>query len=281
MTALELDFLRTRLPPEQVTQFRHFLKRDGTGGVCPFFDEELWGCGIYEIRPFSCRVFGHFREEGTTLPPVCVFRGQEEIFRSGHYYETVPEGVNLRELGRDYWPYQKSEDFIFSETVQEHGPGVREEDPLGYALFVQSQGRPLEALQFLADRDVEETPFALYCVALMLEEIGSFERAAQALEQALAEAPHCVPLHFRLACNELSLGNSEKACAHLKATLSLKSTHSPALGMLGAHCLLNEEFASAVQYLTQAVGLEPANESFLKLLKTAKEKAPGTGPEAS
>lgn len=105
VTALEIDYIRRNEGAEAIQEFRRFLKRDGEVDVCPYFDEEIWGCGIYTSRPFSCRLFGHYRSEDSQLPQVCVFRGQEQIFSGHSYYESVPQAVQLRTLVRRYWPF--------------------------------------------------------------------------------------------------------------------------------------------------------------------------------
>ena len=266
VTALELDFIESRVGPEKLPSFRRFLKRDGEVEVCPYFDEESWGCGIYEVRPFSCRLFGHFRSQESRLPEVCVFRGQEEIFQTTSYYQAVPQAEALRTLVRRYWPFQASRTIEFSTPVSDEASPEPWGDALEQALFWQARGELQKALETLAESDLEQTPYALYCLSLILEGLGLQADAVQALEEALLEAPDCAPLHFRLACNLYGCGGHDDAVIHFKRTLDLCPEKIEAWALLGAHYLRNGSSEEARTCLVRALELDPQNSTYERML---------------
>lgn len=266
VTSLELDFIEDRVGPTKLPSFRRFLQRDGEIAVCPFFDDESWGCGIYPFRPFSCRLFGHYRSQESRLPEVCVFRGQEQIFQTTAYYRAVPQAEALRALVRRYWPYQAAR---ATELRAPGGGGASSEpwgDALEQALFWQAQGELTRALETLAESDLEQTPYVLYCLSLILEGLGLQSEAARALEEALQEAPDCAPLHFRLACNLYGCGRREDAVTHFERTLDLWPEKTEAWALLGAHHLQSGSSEKARSCLLRALELEPSNSTYEKML---------------
>lgn len=232
VTDLELDFLAEKIGSEKVEEFRRFARRDGSVVLCPYFDEELWGCGVYSARPFSCRLFGHYRRNDQALPEVCVFKGQEKVFARGDYYREVPEATTLRDLVRRFWPYRREVEESYGSDV---GESVLEEqdDALDRALALQSQGHLQEALQTLASSELEEIPYVMYCLALILEGLGFHEEALRALGQALDEVPELALLRFRLACNLVALQRFPEAIDELQHLLLQTPEHDDARALLG------------------------------------------------
>jgi tetratricopeptide (TPR) repeat protein len=282
VTELEFEYIEDRVGPHRAQAFREFVKRDGGREVCPHFDEEIWGCGIYSHRPYSCRVFGHYRIRETELPNVCVFRGQEHLFEARSFYQEVPEADRLRELSRLFWPFWADEYGSKNQTAvggPESGPLLRSGtslhlgDPLDQALALQAQGDLQGALELLAQSDIEETPYALYCLSLILEGLGHYEDAARALEQALQDAPECGPIHFRRACNLLAVGRTEAATVALRQTVELTPDHVQALGLLGGQLLRDGLFKEAAEHLLEAVRLDPQNASLRRLLDLASSRS--------
>lgn len=47
-------------------------------GHCPFQEGTL--CGIYPVRPYCCRVYGHYDYLGKNLLEGCVYRGHATIY---------------------------------------------------------------------------------------------------------------------------------------------------------------------------------------------------------
>jgi Fe-S-cluster containining protein len=269
VTALEIDYLAARVGQERLAEFKRFLRRDGEVAVCPYFDQEQWGCGIYRHRPFSCRVFGHFRSQGTTLPEVCVFRGQEKLFRAIDYYASVPKAADLRELSRSYWPYQQ-EYFRTGEGPLEPVPLPSEAqagDALDRALRLLSHGNLHQALAEFEASDLPSTPLVLYCLSLVFEGLGRHRDARTALEAALDEAPDCLPLWFRLACNLCADGQMDEAEAAFRRTLELNPDHALAHGLLGGKLLNEGRREEALNHLRAATSLEPESATFRRWLE--------------
>lgn len=87
-----LDYLNKQFPFTPLETLFDFSK---SGRLCPFKDPETRNCKIYEVRPFSCRMFGR------KLPPV--FWGMEVT-------EKQAEGVFCADLRIDEENRQK--DFL-------------------------------------------------------------------------------------------------------------------------------------------------------------------------
>lgn len=221
VTRVELDFIASRVGPERVEAFQRFANRQGDP-VCPYYDE---GCTIYQHRPFSCRVFGHYRSAGSVLPSVCVFLGREKV-------ASPPEHRAFRRLAEEYWLYAVHRDAQAGPSA-ESAPANLESEAV--------------------------TPYARYCRALAHEQAGRLEEAIEELGLALREAPHSHVLHFRLGCNQFSLGLRREALASFEATVRLHPGQAMGWGFLGICSLLLAENGRAREALEQAVALDPHN----------------------
>lgn len=268
VTRLELDYIAERVGSERMDTFKQFLARDGHVEVCPYFDEQAWGCGIYAHRPYSCRVFGHHRQQGTALPAVCVFAGQEKVFGVREFYTAVPLAAELRDLVRRYWPYQADHfdeaapDPKEGSTVSCPGAG----DALDRALALMAQDRLQAALEEFEASDLPSTPYVLYCLSLVFEGLERHADACQALEVAIEQAPDCVPLWFRLACNRYSQGQDAESERAFLGTLELNPNHALAHSLLGGHYRRQGQKEEALSHLRRARELAPQLESFRRLL---------------
>jgi Fe-S-cluster containining protein len=274
VTAIELDLIALRVGTERLTEFRRFLRRDGQVELCPYFDEQIWGCGIYRHRPYSCRVFGHHRSSDTRLPDVCVFSGQERIFEVAQYYQAVPLAAELRELSRGYWPYQR-EHFPNAERLEQagfdsHPTAAPAGDALDRSLLRMASGELEQALQELEASDLPSTPYVLYCLSLIFEGLARHDDAVTALEVALEQAPECCPLWFRLACNLTSLGQLWRAEQAFRRSIELQPEHSQAHGLLGGLLLGQGLATAALPLLERAQDLDPSSEPIRRLLQRAR-----------
>lgn len=275
VTRLELDYIGHRVGWERVEKFQRFLARDGQIALCPYFDEQAWGCGIYAQRPYSCRVFGHYRDQTSALPPVCVLAGQEKIFGISEYYQAVPLAAELRDLVRRYWPFQTAHFEKAAPDPQEGSTTVKPGagDALDRALHLMSQNRLQEALCEFEASELPSTPYVLYCLSLVFEGLERHADACQALEVALEQAPDCVPLWFRLACNRYSQGRDLESEKAFLRTLELNPNHALAHGLLGAHYQRQGQTEAALRHLRQAHRLAPELESFSRLLQACPDEA--------
>ncbi len=286
VTAFELELIADRIGEERLESFRRFLQRTGEIEVCPYFDEKIWGCGIYAVRPYSCRVFGHHRSQRSRLPEVCVFAGQESIFGVGEYLAKVPLAAELKELARSFWPYQRECDSP-SECPEDtsHPEGTShfdhdsppvysvmgvashsEGDALDRALNLMNRGLLLEALAEFEASDLPSTPYVMYCLSLVFEGLERHGDACTALQVALQQAPDCAPLWFRLGCNRYSLGQLESGAQAFQRTVELDPGHALAHALLGSHYLEHGEHERARSYLTHSLTLrfDPRVESWLQ-----------------
>ena len=272
VTRLERDYIAEHVGSERMDTFKQFLARDGQIEICPYFDEKVWGCGIYAHRPYSCRVFGHHRQESTALPAVCVFTGQEKIFGVRGFYNAVPLAAELRDLVRHYWPYQADHfdeaapDPKEGSTVTHPGTG----DALDRALALMAQDRLQDGLNEFEASDLPSTPYVLYCLSLVFEGLERHANACQALEVAIEQAPECVPLWFRLACNRYSEGKNQESEKAFLRTLELNPNHAMAHGLLGGHYQRQGQKQEALRHLRRAHELAPQLDSFRRLLNSCE-----------
>lgn len=257
VTPVELELIASRVGEERLESFQRFLKRNGEVEVCPYFDDEIWGCGIYQQRPYSCRVFGNYRRVDTRLPEVCVFSGQEWIFGVGEYLTSVPLALELKELARAFWPYQR-EQFQGGEAGEGGlATAEGEGDALDCALALMNEGRLEEALLTFERSELPSTPYVLYCLALVFEGLERYGDARTALAAALESAPECGPLWFRLACNLTSLGESERAEEAFCKVIEIDPQHALAHALLGSHALKDGRFQKAAVNLARSLKLAP------------------------
>lgn len=271
VTELELEYLAGRVGGEKIEEFRKFARRDGTIALCPYFDETIWGCGVYSVRPFSCRLFGHYRREDQFMPPVCVFAGQEKIFACGAYYREVPEAVSLRDLVRRFWPYRRARED--TQAFASGTPALEEgEDALDRALALQAQGRLQEALETLAQSELEEIPYVMYCLALILEGLGFHEEALRALRQALEEVPELPLLRFREACNLVALKRFDEAVTVLDALFAEDPVHSDAGALLAGCYFTLGKMEQARAVLLAVLEQAPGHPSAMRMLPLVEQE---------
>jgi tetratricopeptide (TPR) repeat protein len=114
VTGIELAYLAARGGrTAQPTAFVAYLaqERDESGAlrhpVCPHYASSAGergegGCSVYAARPFSCRVFGHWRLDDSALPTDCVFEGTETRFTQSSYFAEVPQARRLVALEVEY-----------------------------------------------------------------------------------------------------------------------------------------------------------------------------------
>ncbi|CAN0467431.1 unnamed protein product, partial [Phaeothamnion confervicola] len=109
---MEFDLIDARVGPEVAREFRRYINRERIDNqsqgaplvypTCPNYDFNKGGCGIYEHRPFACRVFGHMRPQSTQFPTGCQFTGYEKVFADSEYFQRVPQAREIRRLSREF-----------------------------------------------------------------------------------------------------------------------------------------------------------------------------------
>lgn len=82
---LELENIKRYVNNERlINMFKDFANNaviriwGSTAGNCPFQDGAL--CGIYPVRPYYCRIYGHYDYRGKSLLKGCVYQGYAVIY---------------------------------------------------------------------------------------------------------------------------------------------------------------------------------------------------------
>lgn len=263
VTSLELDYLESHVGQDKTQRFLEFLARR-PDTVCPYYDR---GCTVYEVRPYSCRAFGHFRREDTPLPQVCVFRGQEKIFGVKEHRRRLPESDELASLSRRYWahriPREQGEQTLYQAA------GL--DESLARALELLRDGRSDEAIELIT-QDSSTDPFSLYCKSLMLEEADRPDLSYQLIRAALPQAPHSADLWHRAGVALLALGQPDDASQAFRRSLQLHSAQPFLWGLLGLLCFQAQDLEEAARCFEAALELEPGHPVFSQRLHEVREK---------
>lgn len=266
VSELELELIATRTP---VQDFRAYLERATTPEgellhpVCPNYRNG--GCGIYDVRPMSCRLFGHVREAGTQMPEGCAFTGHEREFARTDYFKAVPETARMRKLTREFrvlLPVARE------YVVPSGGAGealeadfLDPDDAQDRALLLQVQGRWQEALEELL-AEAEPSAYLDYSLGLVLGSLDRHEEALAAFLRAFREAPERADLPYYAGYHLLMLGRGEEGRGLLEEAVRLDPGHSLALGFLGYHHLQSGDAARAREYFGRASAADPGNPYF-------------------
>ena len=258
VTELELGLLARHYGPERAQDFRRFASRerrpDGqfTFDPCPNLGPE--GCSVYPHRPFSCRVFGHYRLEHTRLPDECHFRGSERSLPHQDYYRSFPGAEDLRVLSRDYQMLRPN---LPPDPAASHDPGggavgLNLEDPLDRALAALSRGEEVE----VAPPGPDAPLFAHYVRALWAGQHEHHEEALQRYQWVLDHCPERYDLKAFLGFHAFQIGRFELAeQAWLE---SLAGAVQPlTLAFLGYLYQHRGEWQQAADFFGAAAELEP------------------------
>ncbi|HEY4001808.1 MAG TPA: tetratricopeptide repeat protein [Candidatus Xenobia bacterium] len=275
---MELANIAHHVGEEKAEAFRQYTghHRDDSGAFlhaqCPFYNDATRGCGIYTFRPFSCRIFGHFRANNSTFPKGCVFHGKEQTFEPQEYTQKVPYARQLRELMRVYMAvadnapvrYVSISSMASSTPTQDDLSLLDMDDPYDKAMLHQVRGEYPQALQCLAQAWQKEgdKPYLLSAIGLTFEFIGNHAEAISAFTRALQQEPDCAAFHYHIGYNSLSMGDSEQARVHLMRTIELNPRHALATGFLGYMALIAGNVEEGARYMEEATRLDPDNGYF-------------------
>ena len=256
VTDLELSLLEREHGTEVAQNFARYARRerDAAGAflyeVCPNWTEE--GCRVYEERPFSCRVFGHYRASGTRLPDPCVYRGEEVAFPPRQYYDVVPGALRLRELSRDF--QLRRAPLVGGEASPEPGGvGLNLADPWDLALHQISQGRPC----VLPPESEGESVFASYVRALVLGEAGQHEEALVQYRRVLESCPQRADLMTFAGFHAFQVGRFEEAEQLWIRALSVDGRNPLTYSFLGYLANHRERWQEAADFFAAAAELQP------------------------
>lgn len=258
--------------------FREYAerRRDAHGAllheICPFYDDARRGCSIYAHRPFSCRVFGHFRMRGTRLPDDCVFEPTVREVNAAGYFREVPLARNLRALQREHDLRTPAPAAGSGESASEVLRRVREtldpDDPFDLALAAQIEGRHEEALRILQEAQAERSddPHLLLSLGNVLDALGRTPEAIGAYNRVLSIDPSYQRAWTHLGFSRLELGDAPGARDAFDHAVSIAPTDAVARGFLGwltmGTATTHEAFGEAAHHLREATRLDPSNTPF-------------------
>lgn len=279
---LELAYVAWKVGSEAADRLARYVsrERDAEGRLsferCPHYDQ---GCTIYPHRPFSCRVFGHFREAGTSLPEGCTFTGREIEFERPDYYRLVPGARELRPLLREFSLLARQAPGAGSGGPPEADLSwLDSEDPVDRALSHMAAHDFSAALELLL-QELEQQPdgsgFVWHTLGLVY---GLLERPRPALEafrRAVALLPDHVECLSQLGSSLMLVGELPEGMQVLARVVELEPSHAASHGLLGYGYLLQQRPLLAARHLERALELDPDNPFYARRLEQARLKPPG------
>jgi tetratricopeptide (TPR) repeat protein len=268
VSSLELEWIAQRESRPVSERFRAYLERQRNAQgelrfpICPNYQD---GCQIYSVRPFSCRTFGRFREQGTKLPDGCVFVGSEVIYAARDYFQALPQSRPLRALTREFELFLRSPQSHYEST---QGPGTTAEaaeffqhgDELDRALALQAQGRLEEALEQVLS--APEGNYREYSLALLYSIQDNHLEAAQHFSALARRIPSRAEFHYYAGYHMLFMGRVAEAVAALHQAVQAEPDHSMSWGLLGYLDFQKGRWMEAAEYFRQARQADPSNPFF-------------------
>lgn len=277
---LELEWMQSRLGAPAVDRFRAYLERvaDPEGGLlyptCPNYreatPEQAGGCGVYAERPFSCRVFGHYRATGSAYPVDCVFDASTAEFSPGRYFATVPRTDRLRWLIREF---QLLSGPARTGAVAAHEAAaiavevdpeyLNLEDPIDRSIVHHLNGDLEGALRELLEARAlpERSNYVDYSLAMIYSMLDQHEPAILHYRRAAEQVPRA-DFYFYAGYHSLALGRGEEGRSELLRAVELDPNYSLALGFLGYLATQEQRWPEAEHYLSRAVQADPSNGIF-------------------
>ena len=272
---VEISAMAEVLGEEAASRFQAYARRDPAEGGqpgeedCPLYDPLTRGCSVHPHRPFSCRLFGHYRVTGTALPPECVFQGREKEFDAPRYLEAVPLARELRDLDRRHGAFhrptpshmQKTPTHVPPELLEKARAFMNPDDPLDMAVLAHIEGRLEDALA-LFDVALAATPrsaWAWFQQGTLLDELKRPQQAAASYRRALAIEEDNPLFWLHLAFNLLEAGEVAEARDAFAATVRLNPDDAVACGLLGSLLWGEGRAAEALEPLRHAAEMDPDN----------------------
>lgn len=210
------------------------------------------GCRVYATRPFSCRVFGHYRASGTTLPAECVYLGKDRPFPAADYYRSVPGALRLRELSRDF-QLRRVPDRQAAHGGESAGVGLNLEDPWDRALEQVGRGEMPE----LPLEKEGEPLFAAYVRAMVAGERSQHEEALRHYLRVVNECPGRHDLMTFAGFHAFQLGQMEQAENFWLQSLRLFAGNPLTFSFLGYLYSHRQQWQMAADFFGAAFELEP------------------------
>lgn len=267
VTDLELSVLG-----EAADDFARYAARDRDEqgnylfAECPNLGPQ--GCLVYEHRPFSCRVFGHYRASGTRLPLECVYLGKDREFPAPDYYRVVPGALRLRELSRDFQLRRVPSGTSAATAGDSAGVGLNLEDPWDSALERIGRGE----LPDLPPESESESLFASYVRALAAGERGDHRQALHHYQQVLDECPQRHDLMTFAGFHAFQLGLMDQAESFWLQSLRIFSGNPLTFSFLGYLYSHRQIWDMAADFFGAAHELEPSQPLHLQRREEALAK---------
>lgn len=211
------------------------------------------GCRVYAVRPFSCRVFGHYRASGTRLPSECVYLGKDREFPTADYYRTVPGALRLRELSRDFQLRRVPDATRPGSGGDSGGVGLNLEDPWDQALELVGRGQMPE----LPAESEGESLFAAYVRALVAGEQGRHADALRQYARVVSECPDRHDLMTFAGFHAFQLGRIDQAEGFWLQSLRLFAGNPLTFSFLGYLYSHRQQWQMAADFFGAAFELEP------------------------
>lgn len=256
VTDLELSLLEMRYGQASAERFAVYARRqrDESGAfvyeVCPNWAED--GCQVYSHRPFSCRVFGHFRPAQTRLPDGCVYEGKDREFPAAEYYRVVPGARRLRQLSRDF-QLRRATAIPGPSPASQAGVGLDFEDCWDEALDQIGRGE----LPTLPAESADEPLFASYIRALVEGEAGQHAEALRHYRRVLQACPQRSDLMTFAGLHAFQLGQIPEAEELWLGSLHLNPRNPMTHSFLGYLYFHGREWQLAADFFGAAMELEP------------------------
>lgn len=263
VTQLEIALLRRHYGREKSEEFARYAAREKNPDgnhlyeVCPNLGET--GCQVYPHRPFSCRVFGFYRERDTRLPEVCVYRGADKEFVSSEYYRVVPGALRLRQLSRDY-QMLGAQPCPLQFQGSAAGVGLNLQDPFDQALQWVTEGRAQEALSVLPTVEEAEPVFASYVRALVAGELQLHGEALAHYQKVLLHCPGRSDLMTFAGFHAFQLADPTAESLWLQS-LALNPSNPLTHSFLGYFYLQQQQWQRAADFFGAAAELQPEQAS--------------------
>lgn len=271
---VEISALAEVLGEEIASRFQAYARRDPEDGQpgqeeCPLYDPLAQGCGVHPHRPFSCRLFGHFRLAGTSLPQGCVFQGREVEVEPPRYLDDIPLARELRDLDRHHGDFHRPTASQMQEAPARLPPELLEkarafmnpDDPLDMAVLAHVEGR-LEDAVALFDVALRATPrsaWAWFQQGTLLDDLKRPTQAAASYRRALEIEGDNPRFWLHLAFNLLEAGQVAEARDAFAATVRVNPDDAVACGLLGSLLWGEGRATEALDPLRHAAELDPDN----------------------
>lgn len=245
------------LGESRVEPFRRYIARDRKpdGGLvyeaCPFLVEE--GCSVHELRPLSCRLYGHYRTDDTELMEHCTFRGKEIVVPLARQKTLLPGCSELSMLGMEYASYRPAKEVKEVKTIR---PPESDFDRVVEFMAHQQFDSALELLEGESDMEGVSPALLAQMTAECYQGLENLPQAVFWYSVALRQAPDNPQLLYSLGGAQFLQGDLPLAEQSLRQSLLLNSEGVPALNLLGIILLMNQRFEDAESTLTRAVELD-------------------------